>query len=89
MNIGKIAGIGISSALVAGALTNKLRTSIYDIGVTNIDACNENNRAWLCDEPANFDRFEKKYEKSRNAVFMYAGYISFIRMRNQFRCYNS
>lgn len=57
MNIGKIAGIGVSSALAAGTFVRKLNISIYDIGLDNIDACNENNRAWLCDEAPNFDRF--------------------------------
>ena len=59
MNIGKIAGMGISSALTTGVMAHKLCISIYDIGVDNVEACNENNRAWLCDEPANFDRFIK------------------------------
>ena len=66
MNVGKIAGIGVSSALATGTFAKRLCISIYDIGLDNIDACNENNRAWLCDEPANFDRFiEKKVDLNK------------------------
>lgn len=65
MIVWKIAGIGVSSALATGAFANKICTSIYDIGVTNTEACNENNRAWLCDEPADFDRFEHRVDLNK------------------------
>ncbi len=60
MNIVKIAGIDIGTALATGAIVKHVRTSFNNLDFTNPDVCNELNRSYLCDEPANLDKFEKK-----------------------------
>lgn len=58
MNITKLAGIGITTTLAAGMGIRHLYSKENDY--TNVDVFNERNRAWLCDEPCNYDKFEKK-----------------------------
>ena len=42
----------------------------YDCDVTNIDVCNERNRAWLCDEVPNWDKFEKEKHIDLNKQYL-------------------
>ncbi len=70
MNIGRIFGIGLCSALCGIAPERKMHEKNYDYDVTNIDVCNERNRAWLCDEVPNWDKFEKEKHIDLNKQYL-------------------
>lgn len=71
MNIGKILGVGTGSALLGtAAALRKLSEKNFDYEFTNVDINNERNRAWLCDEPPNWDKFEKSKPVDMNKQYL-------------------
>ena len=60
MIVPKIALAGIASTFTAATAARKLFTSIHEVDITDPNVSNEINRAWLCEEVPNLDKFVKK-----------------------------
>ena len=63
MNVTKIALAGVTSTIATGMFVKKLQASINEVDITDPEVSNEINRAWLCEEVPNLDRFVKKEKK--------------------------
>ena len=76
MNIAKIAGFGVGTALGSGFFAKKLSISMNDVDISNPAVRNELNRAWLNDEVPNLDQFVKKEPLDLNRQYLCSDYGS-------------
>lgn len=63
MIVGKIATAAAISSITAGLYAKKLQATINEVDITDPEVSNEINRAWLCEEVPNLDKFVKKEKK--------------------------